>query len=298
MIETDVDWIPFEFLRWISSCEGMPGPIEFVYWRLTLHAYKSGVGFVEGSPLRLAAKCKVDKEAYLEAVEYLAEDKKIVVMDSGIAVPSAQKRLVEARDRIEENRNKTAKAREIAQIKRDENCSINEARDIYAQRHAANGSVTDEKPASTEPVTGDLLDKESTDIQTDRQKKEIHIWQVGADDAALVWNNAASRHGLAKVAKLTESRLTHLRKRLKDHNGFQGMHGLDLWTFACSQIQHSQFLLGKKPNSDWRANFDSMVRPDNFAKLIEGGYSDQITPDHQPDNGGGQLQRFLDDWQN
>jgi len=297
MIESDVDWIPFEFLRWMTSCEGMPGPIELVFFRLTLQAYKSGIGFAQGSSLRLAARCKVDRATYDEAIEYLVEDGKVLVQDGGIAVPSAQKRLQDARDRIDESRNRTAKAREIAAIRRETDCTLKEARAVYAQRHGEGEAVTEEKPDSTAPVIEELPPKERTD-NTDRQtEKQKPIWHVPAADAALIWNNNASSFGLPKVDKLTDSRLGHLRARLKDHDGFRDMHGLDLWSFACAQIQHSQFLLGKKGDRQWKANFDSMVRPDNFAKLIEGGYSDPIKPDDDPDEGGnGQLQSILSDW--
>lgn len=84
--------------------------------------------------------------------------------------------------------------------------------------------------------------------------------QQAVDD----WNATADEHGLSRVQKLTKSRKAKLKARLKDAGGIEG------WRAALAKVSESPFLLGKE--SDWRANFDFMLREERFAKLMEGGY--------------------------
>lgn len=78
------------------------------------------------------------------------------------------------------------------------------------------------------------------------------------------WNATADRIGLPKVIKLTPERRKKLNQRLKEHP-------IEDWTEAISAIERSKFLRGEGP-SGWRANFDFLLQPSSFTKLIEGTY--------------------------
>ena len=80
------------------------------------------------------------------------------------------------------------------------------------------------------------------------------------------YNIAAKEFGLPIAEKLTAERRRKLRVRLKEH-------GLEGWDRALCEIEKSDFLSGEGGRG-WRANLDFMLRPSNFNKLIEGGYTD------------------------
>ena len=84
---------------------------------------------------------------------------------------------------------------------------------------------------------------------------------------AEAWNAMASQYGLAQVAKFTDTRKTHLKKRIEEH-------GAEKLIKAIDSIPDYPFLLGRS-DSGWKANFDWFIRPDRCAKLIEGGYERQ-----------------------
>ena len=103
------------------------------------------------------------------------------------------------------------------------------------------------------------------------------------DDAVLGWNSL----GLTQVQKLSPSREVLLRARLKD------VDGLDGWNVALDKIEASDFLSGKK--TDWKANFDFVIKDSNFTKIMEGNYDNGThTNNAQKGSVDDELQQFLE----
>jgi hypothetical protein len=78
------------------------------------------------------------------------------------------------------------------------------------------------------------------------------------------WNEMAERHGLPLVRRLTPERSRKLSGRLRTTS-------VDDWTEAISAIERSPFLRGENDRG-WRADFDFLLQPASFTKLIEGSY--------------------------
>jgi len=78
------------------------------------------------------------------------------------------------------------------------------------------------------------------------------------------WNEVAERTGLPKAKKLTPERRRKLLTRIKQSS-------VEDFTEAISTIERSPFLRGENGRG-WRADFDWMLEPKNFNKLIEGVY--------------------------
>ncbi|NYD88773.1 hypothetical protein [Sphingomonas melonis] len=78
------------------------------------------------------------------------------------------------------------------------------------------------------------------------------------------WNEMASRIGLPTVRKLTADRRKRLNARLREHP-------VEHWTEAIGAIERSPFLRGDS-RGGWRADFDFLLQPSSFLKLIEGSY--------------------------
>jgi uncharacterized protein YdaU (DUF1376 family) len=87
--------------------------------------------------------------------------------------------------------------------------------------------------------------------------------------ALKIWNDACSTTGWAQVKKFTASRQSALRARIRDD-------GLDGWRDGLARARASP-LLGAQPPPSW-FSFDFIVKPGNFAKLIEGNYDRTFSP--------------------
>jgi len=64
--------------------------------------------------------------------------------------------------------------------------------------------------------------------------------------------------------KLTEQRKRHLRARLKEH-------GIEGWNDMLYRLAESNWCLGNNP-SGWTADFDWLLGPKNFNKVLDGNY--------------------------
>jgi len=80
------------------------------------------------------------------------------------------------------------------------------------------------------------------------------------------FNRAAGILGLPRAQKLTSDRSRKLAARLREH-------GLETWNRGLELLAESPFLLGQNKRG-WRADFDFLLSPKSFNKLIEGAYSE------------------------
>lgn len=85
------------------------------------------------------------------------------------------------------------------------------------------------------------------------------------DEAVRRWNAMAERCGLARVALLSEPRRVALRRRLVECGGLSG------WDTALERVAGSPFLTGDNDRG-WKIDFDTLIKPAKFIKLMEGGY--------------------------
>lgn len=70
-----------------------------------------------------------------------------------------------------------------------------------------------------------------------------------------------------KVQKLSDSRKKHLQARIKEY-------GADKVKEIITKASKSDFLCGIN-NNGWKANFDWLVNPNNFVKVMEGNYENK-----------------------
>lgn len=86
-------------------------------------------------------------------------------------------------------------------------------------------------------------------------------------DAVGVWNEHAAKVGWPTVIKFSASRQAALRARLRDD-------GLEGWKAGIIRAHASPYLSAQPPPA-W-FTFDWIVKPGNFAKLIEGNYDGNV----------------------
>jgi hypothetical protein len=100
------------------------------------------------------------------------------------------------------------------------------------------------------------------------------------DEAVRTYNEVATKHHWPKCAKLSRSRRSKLRARLRDCGGLEG------WRNALAKAQSSKFLRGETTRTsgheNWRPTLDFFLQETSFLKLTEGGYGADCTPAEPP----------------
>lgn len=82
-------------------------------------------------------------------------------------------------------------------------------------------------------------------------------------------------HLLPKVRAEDSSRAWTMRKAMLKARWAEGCNSLDKWREFFMLVAKCPFLLGEK---GWRASFDWLIRPSNFAKVSEGSYLPMAKP--------------------
>lgn len=141
---------------------------------------------------------------------------------------------------------------------------INESQDNFVSTSCPSESESIRKKKESNGTSQPLvaLSLHDDPIEIDAPPSSVTTAQIQA--AARSWNDMADRTSLPKIERLAGTRARSLRARLREH-------GADGWTRALTAIEHSAFLTGQNQRS-WRADFDWLVAPSNFQKVIEGRY--------------------------
>lgn len=103
-----------------------------------------------------------------------------------------------------------------------------------------------------------------TDTDTDKKDMSSDDDRVSVKDIVEAWNELAEAKGLAKVVRVTDSRRKQIQARLKEYEP-------DDWSKALTAIYKSKFLCGENDRG-WKADFDFLLQPKSFVKLVEGAY--------------------------
>ena len=136
----------------------------------------------------------------------------------------------------------------------------------FQKRNSTEKSVKQYRKRDTEPFLEPIPFVISNDMTFPANDVQVEESDESLKPAEVVeaWNIVAKRKGLPLVKKLTRERQRRLGARLKDHT-------IDEFTEAIKAIDRSPFLHGDN-NRGWRADFDFLLQPNSFTKLIEGAY--------------------------
>lgn len=134
-----------------------------------------------------------------------------------------------------------------------------------------------ETPGKTPDETDARQTQDTEQVREEYKKEEedaSHLFErapapalpLPLSEAVADWNTAAAASGWPQVSKFNPARKAALRARLKDD-------GIEGWRSAIGKAVASGYLAGAPP-PQW-FNFDWLVKPTNFAKVIDGNYSDE-----------------------
>lgn len=86
---------------------------------------------------------------------------------------------------------------------------------------------------------------------------------IDFEDIKKQWN---SKSMLKEIVAITDKRKTHLTARIKEH-------GIESIYKVIDNVSKSSFLRGQNKQG-WMADFDWVIRPNNYIKVLEGNYLD------------------------
>ena len=132
----------------------------------------------------------------------------------------------------------------------------------------------------------DTLIDEDVGFIPDNEPKQKYVFQ----DCVDMWNTL-SELGIPRVNRLPADspRVPLLRKRLREY-------GEDSFHSIIQEIRQSDFLQGHTQSRDGKVfcvDFDWVIRPRNYPKILEGKYRNKDAPVRASDNSIGQLKREL-----
>lgn len=133
-------------------------------------------------------------------------------------------------------------------------------RDRERDIRTANGHVTrDSRPPDTDTDT-----EESSNEDSSFRASPENDPPVTPKEILKAWAERMVPQGFPAVRKMTATRERQLRARIRDST-------VDDWHSAFAALERSKFLRGENSRG-WRADFDFLLQPKSFAKLIEGAY--------------------------
>jgi len=142
----------------------------------------------------------------------------------------------------------------------------------------------------TGQITGQHFEQKSDRSRTTKEQRNKETTKVGEGKIELLplvpddpedddligetevidgWNSLAERHGLPRIAKLTDRRRRKLRLQRKRWIVAE-------WVSVWAKIEQSPFLKGVNERG-WRCDFDFVLSETNFTKILEGKYDPQPT---------------------
>lgn len=126
------------------------------------------------------------------------------------------------------------------------------------RRETANVTVGngDATAPDTETETYKKSSNEDSSVGTDPPLSKMEILEA--------WDRRMVPLGFPAVRKMTAQRERQLKARLKDST-------IEDWQRAMDALERSPFLRGDNDRG-WRADFDFLLQPKSFTKLIEGAY--------------------------
>lgn len=245
---------------WLAGTRGLSAEETGVYITLICRMYEMA-GPIERDDNRLARLCGCKtKNAFIKCLDYLISDGKIIETEDGLFNERAQKE-------IKNTTEKSDKAKAAAQSRWDRKSNKNNA-----DRHADASSKHMPERCQSEP---EPYKKESTNVLLSDQPSEPD--QI--EDAIKHFNAKAAEVGWPAVQKPNPQRRSALKARIKDVGGFEN------WIAAIDRASVAPWLIGANGRG-WKANFDWLLKPANFTKLMEGNYDpDSNTGQHGPDSG-------------
>lgn len=244
-------WMPFYVGDYLSATGRLTTEQHGAYLLILLDYWKNGPP--PNDDAVLAALARMSPAAWRKAKPALLGFFDIC---DGLLI---QKRVEKERERtsnITEERSKAGKAgaaKRWGETKHKNSKAIANAIDLPL----ANGQQIDapsQSQGSNEPIA-------STNVDVSAEPTDEPLTE---DEVLEAWQARMVPQGFPPVRKMTSQRKRQLKARLRDST-------FDEWQQAMAALERSAFCRGENDRG-WRADFDFLLQPKSFTKLLEGAY--------------------------
>ena len=133
------------------------------------------------------------------------------------------------------------------------------------EKPTANPDLTQTEPKKTLTTNHKPLTT-NQDISSNEDMSSDDDAPVRPQEIIDAWNSMARRVGLSEIKVLNSKRMVSLKARIRE------CPDVETWSVALQNIERSKFLRGENDRG-WKANFDFLLQPSSFTKLIEGSYN-------------------------
>jgi uncharacterized protein YdaU (DUF1376 family) len=172
-----------------------------------------------------------------------------------------QKRVERERQRAAENVEKRSKAGKASAAARADKQQTSNKKSTHVETHVeANGQQNGRPLPSPSPCSNEQVISSNEDLSAEPTDAP-----VTEDEVLEAWQDRMVPLGYAAIRKLTPERRRRLKARIREYPD------LDDWQRAFSALERSTFLKGDNDRG-WRADFDFLLQPKSFTKLLEGSY--------------------------
>lgn len=127
------------------------------------------------------------------------------------------------------------------------------------KENGSKGGRPKHKPKKPSGLNGNPKNPDEPDNDNDSDSDN----GIDIDSIIEIYNNTS----FSKVEKITKMRMSHLKARIKEYS-------VQTVIDVIQRADRSDFLKGKN-DRNWKANFDFIVKPEKFVKILEGFYDNK-----------------------
>ena len=241
-------WMPFYVGDYLSATGRLTTEQHGAYLLILLDYWKNGPP--PNDDAVLAALARMSPAAWRKAKPALIG---FFEVRDGLLI---QKRVEKERERTTEITEERSKAGKIGAAKRWQGHTPKKGKRIAnaIDLPLANGKQNDapsQSQGSNEPIASTNVDGSAEPPLT-------------PDEILEAWQARMVPQGFPPVRKMTAQRTRQLRARLRDST-------FEEWQQAMAALERSAFCRGENERG-WRADFDFLLQPKSFTKLLEGAY--------------------------
>jgi len=178
---------------------------------------------------------------------------------------------------IEEYHSKAEKASKAGKVsaERQRNARLTNAQQSLNER------TTDvQLTINQEPRTNNHKPITDSHVKTDKSVIDAKRVNCPIDEVVNLYHEECK--SLPKVIMLNDTRRKHLVSRWRDVDSEDNLknkdEGIEIFRGIFQKVQRSDFLCGRTQNRhgrSWKANFDWLMMPTNFLKVVEGQYDNE-----------------------
>lgn len=244
-------WMPFYVGDYLSATGRLTTEQHGAYLLILLDYWKNGPP--PNDDAVLAALARMSPAAWRKAKLALIG---FFDVRDGLLI---QKRVEKERSRTTEITEERSKAGKIGAAKRWQDHKPKNGKRIAnaIDLPLANGQQNDAPSQSHSSI--ELIASSNEDVSAEPTEPPLTKHEV-----LEAWQARMVPLGFPAIRKLTAQRERLLRARLKDST-------LDEWLQAMAALERSAFCRGENDRG-WRADFDFLLQPKSFTKLLEGAY--------------------------